>query len=219
MRLQIASRRVAGCLTAYVRFCRDEVTGLLRSSGLRLDDVMTSASTQDGARQVILQTARTVLTTWLDGDAEDLANLHSDAETMRFVRNGRPESRSEVEDLVRLYVSQQGDRRWAKWRLADLDGRLIGRAGFGGTDELRGISYLIARPLWGKGLATEISRALVAWHLSNAPHARLRALVVQGNDASIRVLEKVGFQEAGVEEYEGAVCWKYVYPTVLAMPG
>lgn len=180
---------------------------------------MTSESTQDGARRVILQTARTVLTTWLDGDAEDLSDLHSDAETMRFVRNGRPESRSEVEELVRSYVYQQGDRSWAKWRLADLDGRLIGRAGFGGTDELRGISYLIARPLWGKGLATEISRALVAWHLTNAPHAQLRALVAQGNDASIRVLEKIGFQEAGMEDYEGTRCWKYLYPTPAVMPG
>lgn len=174
---------------------------------------MTSESTQDGARRVILQTARTVLTTWLDGDAEDLADLHSDAETMRFVRNGRPESRAEVEELVRNYISQQGDRSWAKWRLADLDGRLIGRAGFGGTDELRGISYLIARPRWGEGLATEISRALVGWHLSNVPHAQLRALVVLGNDASIRVLEKVGFHGAGIEDYEGTLCWKYTYPT------
>lgn len=100
-----------------------------------------------------------------------------------------------------------------------MDGRLIGRAGFGGTDELREISYLIARPLWGEGLATEISRALVDWHLFNAPHAQLRALVVLGNDVSIRVLEKVGFHGAGTEDYEGTLCRKYTYPTGSATLG
>jgi RimJ/RimL family protein N-acetyltransferase len=132
---------------------------------------------------------------------------------MRVIRNGRPESRREVQVLVGDYVRQQANHAWAKWRLVDRAGRLIGRAGFGGTNELRGISYLIARPHWGQGLATEVCTALVAWHLSNARHAGLRALVVVGNDASGRVLDKVGFQKAGTEDYQGTLCWKYVYPT------
>ncbi|MDP9182630.1 MAG: GNAT family N-acetyltransferase [Actinomycetota bacterium] len=174
---------------------------------------MTVEAIPDGGRQIVLRTSRTVLTTWLDGDADALFEQHSDADSMRFVRNGHPESRHEVEELVRNYIFQQANFTWAKWRLADQDGHLIGRAGFGGTNGVRGISYLIARSLWGQGLATEVSSALVEWHLSNAPHARLRALVVLGNDASVRVLDKVGFQKAGTEDYQGTLCWKYVYPT------
>lgn len=174
---------------------------------------MNTTTRQGTERRVILRTPRTFLTNWLDADADDLACLHSDANTMRFVRNGRPESRSEVEELVRTYVARQSARTWAKWRLADADGRLIGRAGFGGTEEQRGISYLIARPLWGQGIATEVASALVEWHLAHAPDARLRALVVIGNDASARVLEKVGFHETGTEAYEGVLCWSFTYPT------
>lgn len=174
---------------------------------------MTVEPARDGGRQIVLRTSRTVLTTWLDGDADDLFELHSDADTMRFVRNGHPESRHEVEELVRSYLFQQANLTWAKWRLADQDGHLICRAGFGGTNDVRGISCLIARSLWGRGLATEVSAALVEWHLANAPHARLRALVVQGNYASVRVLDKVGFQKAGTEDYQGTLCWKYVYAT------
>lgn len=160
-----------------------------------------------------MRTPRTCLTTWLEADAEDLAGLHSDADTMRFVRNGRPESRSEVERLVRSYVDDQSARTWAKWRLADADGRLIGRAGFGGTEEQRAISYLIARPLWGQGIATEVSSALVQWHLAHAPDARLRALVAVGNHASARVLEKVGFVESGTEDDDGVLCRVFTHPT------
>lgn len=186
-------------------------SGLLSHPRLGLDGVMTAVG-RDGSRRVILRTHRTVLTTWLDRDASDLADLHADAETMRFVRNGRPESRSEVEALVRSYLSTQSERMFAKWRLTDLDDRLIGRAGFGGTDELRGISYLIARPLWGQGFATEVSRALVGWHRSHAPEAGLMALVAVANHASARVLEKVGFLEDGLVDYEGVPCRNFTYP-------
>ncbi len=50
---------------------------------------MTTESAPPDPRRVVLTTTRTVLTTWLDGDADALADLHSDPETMRFVRNGR----------------------------------------------------------------------------------------------------------------------------------
>lgn len=174
---------------------------------------MTVEPGPDGGRQIVLRTSRTVLTTWLKGDANALFQLHCDADTMRFVRNGHPESRHEVEELVRNYIFQQANFPWAKWRLADQDGHLIGRAGFGGTNDDREISYLIARSHWGQGLATEVSSGLVEWHLSSAPHARLRALVALGNDASARVLDKVGFQKYATEDYQGSMCWKYVYPT------
>ena len=177
---------------------------------------MTAKVIGEASRRVILRTPRTVLTTWLAEDAADLADLHADADTMRFVRSGRPEARAEVEELVRSYVSTQGARTFAKWRLTDVDGRLIGRAGFGGTDGLRGISYLIARPLWGQGLATEVAGALVGWHLAHAPTSSLRGLVVTGNEASVRVLEKIGFRGAGTADYEGVLCRTFIYPTGTA---
>src|SRR5690349_13636492 len=99
----------------------------------------------DGARSVVITTPRLVVTTWLPGDVDDLLELHADPETMRFVRAGRPESRAEVEALVEQYVVEQATRGWTKWRVADHDGRLVGRAGFGGTDAVRGLAYLIRR--------------------------------------------------------------------------
>lgn len=164
-------------------------------------------------RHVVLRTPRMVVTTWILADVDALHELHSDAETMKFVRSGLPESRDDVERLVGSYIAQQSAAGWTKWRVADLDGQLVGRAGFGGDDKVRGVSYLISRSLWGQGLATEAAAALVEWHRSNAADAQLRGLVAVGNDASIRVLEKVGFQRQGTEDYEGTLCWNYAFPT------
>lgn len=173
----------------------------------------------DVRRDVILETPRLTLTSWLVSDAEALHEVHSDAETMRHVRNGRPESRPEVEELVGQYIDEHTARGWAKWRLADRDDRLVGRAGFGGTSERRGLSYVIRRDLWGLGLATEIAEALVGWHLANAVGVPLRAIVVVGNDASARVLQKVGFNEVGEEDFAGTRCRAFMHPDIERRSG
>jgi ribosomal-protein-alanine N-acetyltransferase len=154
-----------------------------------------------------------VLTSWLPVDVDALFEVHSDPETMRFVRFGRPESRSETEDLVDHYIAEQASRGWTKWRLIDRDGGLVGRAGFGGDDTVRGLSYAIRRSHWGLGLATEVAQALVGWHLANAPTVRLRALAAVGNDASVKVLLKVGFQELATEDFGGTICRSFGYPS------
>lgn len=79
----------------------------------------------------------------------------------------------------------------------------MGRAGFGGSCERRGLSYVVRRSFRGQGLATEVAHALVGWHLSHTADVPLRGVVAVGNDASVRVLEKVGLHEVGQEDFEG----------------
>ena len=163
-------------------------------------------------REVVLTTSRLTLTTWQVEDAGPLHEVHSEPETMRHVRHGRPESRREVDDLISQYIAEHAARGWTKWRVADSEGRLVGRAGFGGSASSRGLSYLIRQSHCGLGLATEVADALVAWHSANAPGIALRTIVAVGNDASVRVLQKVGFDEVGIEDFEGTPCRTFIYP-------
>jgi ribosomal-protein-alanine N-acetyltransferase len=164
-------------------------------------------------RVTILTTRRLVLTTWTSADAGDLLTVHSDPETMRFVRHGRPETREETEELVHLYRTEQARRGWTKWRLADRHGDLVGRAGFGahGTSS-RELGYTIRRDRWGGGLATEIAGALVEWHRDRAPAETLWAYAAVDNAASCRVLEKVGFVLDSDAEHGGMPCRLYRLP-------
>jgi len=164
-------------------------------------------------RDIVLTTPRLILTSWLRDDVDALFEIHSDPETMKFVRYGRPESRVETEHLVNEYIAEHVARGWTKWRLADTGGGLIGRAGFGEHPTGRQLTYTIRRSHWGRGLATEIAEALVGWHLSHVPAVVLRALAAVGNDPSVRVLEKVGFHEVGTEDFAGTICRSFVYPS------
>jgi [ribosomal protein S5]-alanine N-acetyltransferase len=145
----------------------------------------------------------------VDADAVDLLAVHSDPETMRFVRHGRPESREETEELVHLYRQQQARQGWTKWRLADHAGGLVGRAGFGHHGQDRELGYTIRRDLWGRGLASEIAEALVRWHRENASEKTLWAYVAIENAPSCRVLEKVGLVLDRNAELDGVSCHLY----------
>ncbi len=158
------------------------------------------------SRECVLQTQRLVATSWLARDVDDLFVVHSDAETMRFVRQGRPETRAETATLVDQYIAEHAATGFTKWRLADLDDQLVGRAGFGPHRGGRELGYTIRRDLWGHGLASEIGAALVTWHLTNAADSTLYAYVAVDNPASRRVVENIGFESIGREDHSGELC-------------
>jgi ribosomal-protein-alanine N-acetyltransferase len=161
-------------------------------------------------RRMVLATNRLRVTTWLPEDVKDLHRLHSDPVTMRLVRHGRPETRAEIQTLLASYLDEQHDRGWTKWRVADRDGTLVGRAGFGAHEDGYGreLGYTLRRDLWGQGLATEVAAGLVGWHRSNSD-AELWALAAIENIASRRVFEKVGFGYIGDADHNDTPCALY----------
>ncbi len=166
-------------------------------------------------RVTILTTTRLVLTTWTRADAPELHQVHSDPETMRYVRSGRPETLDETESLIDSYMREQSERGWTKWRLADLQGRIVGRAGFGPHGDGRELGYTIRRDMWGKGMATEIASALVDRHRVDAVKneaSHLQAYVAVANAPSSRVLEKVGLACVGTLDHDGTPCYLYRLP-------
>ena len=78
-------------------------------------------------------------------------------------------------------------------RVIDVDGEAAGHVLSWPSEGRRYIGYWLGREFWGRGLATAALAELVA-ELSERP---LHALVSTDNVASIRVLEKCGFDEVG----------------------
>ncbi len=82
------------------------------------------------------------------------------------------------------------------------DGRYIGRCGlypFRTEDDVMVpheafIAFYLARSHWGRGLATEAGRALVAYGFRELGLTRIHAGMNAENQASRRVVEKLGFR-------------------------
>src|SRR2546428_7747364 len=87
------------------------------------------------------------------------------------------------------------------------EGRYIGRCGLyphRDHDNLvipgEGVlAFYLARPYWGRGLATEAGRAFVDFGFGELRLSRILASVDDRNAASLRVLGKLGFVQVDTE--------------------
>jgi RimJ/RimL family protein N-acetyltransferase len=60
------------------------------------------------------------------------------------------------------------------------------------------IGYVIARPFWGNGFATEAAQATIDWALKQDGIYRVWAVCDVENVGSARVMEKIGMQKEGI---------------------
>jgi ribosomal-protein-alanine N-acetyltransferase len=78
-------------------------------------------------------------------------------------------------------------------------GGIGARAGVGIAVRTAQFGYWLGEPHWGQGIATAAGRAFLRHLEADARFARLEAPVFEWNPASMRVLEKLGFQREAVQ--------------------
>jgi ribosomal-protein-alanine N-acetyltransferase len=83
----------------------------------------------------------------------------------------------------------------------ELKGEAIGAIGFEPKSDVRRltaeIGYWIGEPFWGRGIATAVLERATAYGFATLRLERIQASVYEGNLASARVLEKVGYTFEG----------------------
>jgi len=135
-----------------------------------------------------LRTERLVLRELTVEDADAIAELANEWDVAKVLaRVPYPYNRSDALQFIEFVSSEQ----LPVWGIvAD---RLIGVVGV--EDEL---GYWLGKEFWGQGFATEAVSAAVACHFSDPQNKEIEAGHYDGNHASRRVLEKLGFAEIGV---------------------
>lgn len=69
-------------------------------------------------------------------------------------------------------------------------------------ERIASIGYRLGEPVWGKGIATEVTALLKRYMVEQAGIKAITAHVMTENGASARVLEKNGFHNCGMELWE-----------------
>ncbi len=166
-------------------------------------------SKRDG--HIILETPRLALRQFTEDDVENLFDLNSDPEVMRYLTGGTPTSRAEIRDQIlpfHLDAYERFDRlgTWAAESAAT--GEFLGwfclRPG-GRTDVTNvDLGYRLRRAAWNQGYATEGSRALIRMGFTSLGVERVFAHTLTVNAASRHVMEKCGLTLARTRPYEGA---------------
>jgi RimJ/RimL family protein N-acetyltransferase len=61
------------------------------------------------------------------------------------------------------------------------------------------LGLYIAHPYWGRGFATEAGQAFIDFGFNELGIHRIVTTVMEGNDASLHVLQKLGFATVSIE--------------------
>lgn len=153
-----------------------------------------------------METGRLVLRGFVESDVDAVAWLLGEPRVMRYIEDGKPVSRAEVERVVLPKVIGGG---WWAARVKE-SGEFIGW--FELSEVGRGVAelgYRLHPDFWGRGYATEGAAALVE-HARAVGLRRIVAYTMTVNAGSRRVLEKVGlryvrtFHEQWPDYIEGA---------------
>jgi RimJ/RimL family protein N-acetyltransferase len=131
-------------------------------------------------------------------DCEAIAELANDRRIAEnTARLPHPYGLADAESFVARAKEDENERCFV---VTLADGRLIGACGLARFDrKAPEIGYWIGVPFWGQGYATEAARAVIDHVFSASDYETIHGAARISNPASRRVLEKCGFQWAGVE--------------------
>jgi [ribosomal protein S5]-alanine N-acetyltransferase len=155
---------------------------------------------------IILETERLILRTWLLNDLRDFFEIYGDPEVWRYVdANGVFKSEDVARRSLQKGIAYQQEHGICHWAVVEKSrGRVIGACGFNlfeGGPQLE-LVYHFARPYWGRGYATEAARACLRYASENLDAPAVVASVDSENQASRRVLEKIGFSRQGNNHHD-----------------
>lgn len=159
---------------------------------------------------VMVETDRLVLRRLTEDDLDELVELNSDPEVMRYLTGGEPIGREMLRDdfIPRVLAYYDRDDGYGLWAAVEkATGAFLGWFHFranpratradGSTREGIELGYRLRRSAWGRGYATEASRALIHKGFTELGAERVYAETMTVNAASRRVMEKAGLRYVG----------------------
>jgi RimJ/RimL family protein N-acetyltransferase len=150
---------------------------------------------------VMLETPRLILRRRREDDVAPMAAVNADPEVMQWIRDGSVRDEHQTRDGIRAC-----EREWETGGFGLFAVEIRSTGELAGLTGLSVPSYLpevppavevgwrLGRSHWGRGFATEAARAAVRFGFEQRRLARIVSIAQVGNDASQRIMTKLGMR-------------------------
>lgn len=149
-----------------------------------------------------LTTDRLIMRQLAPGDAGFLLRHFSDPEVTRYLYDAEPlKEIGEAEEIINWYGDPRG-KDHNRWVILRKDGgEAIGTCGFHCWDRKNNIAeigYDLGRDFRGRGYMTEAVSAALKNGFARMGLNRIQAFIFPGNEGSVKLAERCGFQREGI---------------------
>jgi [ribosomal protein S5]-alanine N-acetyltransferase len=150
----------------------------------------------------ILETDRLLLREINNEDAEGIFTCFSNNEVTRFYGQDTLESVEQAEQFVEFFSKNYMEKRGIRWGIERKGTKgIIGTIGYNAwlpKHKRAEIGYEIRPDQWRKGYTMEAILKVTSYGFEEMGLTRIGAIVFIENEASNRLLTKIGFQKEGV---------------------
>lgn len=144
-----------------------------------------------------LETPRLLLRQFTPDDTQELYRIYSQPDLFKYMSNEKPLLWEQTKGVIDSFTENWQKHHFGVWAVVyKKNQQLIGHCGFKfleNTPEVQ-IGYLLLKPYWGMGLATESAWAALKYGFEVAQLNRVVAIAKPENIASRRVMEKIGMK-------------------------
>jgi len=173
------------------------------------------------APTIFLETGRLIFRRHVITDMDDYCAMEMDADVRRYV-GGQPRKREDAEKRFpgNAKSATDGLGMWAT--VLKNNNQYIGRCGIYQHFDSNGnpipgeaaLGLYIAKDYWGKSYATEAGQAFIQYGFEILKLDRIVNMVQVGNEASVRVMEKLGLKIVSTEVGQ----WRNFYHYLIERP-
>jgi ribosomal-protein-alanine N-acetyltransferase len=148
---------------------------------------------------IIFETVRLVVRPYTEEDRENFYQLNGDAEVMRFIRPAKTKEECD-QFLLQVIAAAAATPLYGRWAAhSKASGEFIGSFAVIPVENScqMQMGYALLPKYWGKGYATELTRAGLEYVFSKTPLEVIYGYTEMPNTASQKVLLKCGFKSIG----------------------
>ena len=146
-------------------------------------------------------------------DAENFFLLNSDEEVMRYIRAAKTKEECDafLKQIIGGYKINPLMGRWGAYE--KLSGKFVGSFAIipiEGSDDIQ-LGYALLKQNWGKGFASELTKAGLDYYFGNTNADHIYAIAEQANIPSHKVLLKNAFIPDGIRNEGEKKLLKFIY--------
>lgn len=168
-----------------------------------------------------LETERFILRKEEEIDRHDIFELYSIESVVKHMPFTPFISVEDAVDEMNWYKKIFKEQSGLRWMIEDRESKkVIGTCGFLNYEKIHNrieIGYDLSPDFWGKGIMTEVAKCIIDFGFLRMKINKIEAKVEPENEASIRLMHKLGFHKEGVLRQHKFEKGKYIDLAIFSM--